>query len=97
MLTHRPGYFCLDNAFALIEGHPAIDTTVTFPRENLETMRLEGSMEKFRNFYSICCCLWFREFGRHKASLARCESWTAPNGTDIKALRELDDPSPRSD
>src|SRR6266700_1191942 len=23
VLTHRPGYFCLDNAFALIEGHPA--------------------------------------------------------------------------
>src|SRR2546429_5583303 len=22
VLTHRPGYFCLDNAFALIEGHP---------------------------------------------------------------------------
>src|SRR5438552_14092379 len=24
VLTHRPGYFCLDNAFALIEGHPAV-------------------------------------------------------------------------
>ena len=24
MLTHRPGYFCLDNAFALIEGHPSV-------------------------------------------------------------------------
>src|SRR5207249_1463078 len=23
VLTHRPGYFCLANAFALIEGHPA--------------------------------------------------------------------------
>jgi len=23
VLTHRPGYFCLDNAFALIEGHQA--------------------------------------------------------------------------
>src|SRR5436309_6376518 len=23
VLTHRPGYFCLDNAFALIDGHPA--------------------------------------------------------------------------
>src|SRR5438034_10679454 len=23
VLTHRPGYFCLDNAFALIEGHSA--------------------------------------------------------------------------
>src|SRR5207248_10801220 len=22
VLTHRPGYFCLDNAFALIEGIP---------------------------------------------------------------------------
>src|SRR5207244_10783158 len=22
VLTHRPGYFCLDNAFALIEGQP---------------------------------------------------------------------------
>src|SRR6266704_2200127 len=22
VLTHRPGYFCLDNAFALIEGRP---------------------------------------------------------------------------
>src|SRR5207249_3764188 len=22
VLTHRPGYFCLDNAFALIDGHP---------------------------------------------------------------------------
>src|SRR5438477_7195686 len=24
VLAHRPGYFCLDNAFALIEGHPRI-------------------------------------------------------------------------
>ena len=23
VLAHRPRYFCLDNAFALIEGHPA--------------------------------------------------------------------------
>ena len=23
VLTHRPGYFCLDSAFALIEGHQA--------------------------------------------------------------------------
>jgi len=24
VLTHRPGYFCLDNAFALIEGQPQL-------------------------------------------------------------------------
>src|SRR5207244_8549303 len=29
VLTHRPGYFCLDNAFALIEGHPSEPAKIT--------------------------------------------------------------------
>src|SRR5438477_3126488 len=31
VLTHRPGYFCLDNAFALIEGPPCWQIT-TIPK-----------------------------------------------------------------
>ncbi|HYX52821.1 MAG TPA: hypothetical protein VE783_05175, partial [Candidatus Limnocylindrales bacterium] len=37
MLTHRQGFFVLDNAFALIEGTPARATKCLIPINSFET------------------------------------------------------------
>src|SRR5207245_3959623 len=42
VLTHRPGYFCLDNAFALIEGHPSAPATITSRQSFLDRRNDSG-------------------------------------------------------
>jgi hypothetical protein len=39
MLRHRQGHFLLDRTFALIEGHPALCSTVSLRTENLWAIR----------------------------------------------------------
>ena len=61
MLTHRQGFFVLDRAFALIEGHPRYGEATKIKRSMGHPSRGEHPQE-FSDYKSMALCLVPRAF-----------------------------------
>src|SRR5438132_4962694 len=66
VLTHRPGYFCLDNAFALIEGHPPGNGKGGPARPGRQTKRQPLSARPERDVSYSCILSFARTSMRYR-------------------------------